>query len=222
MGKPKKIDKNLLYDLYYNQGLTAKEICKILDIKQPVTIYKYMNQYGFERRNTCQELKKRTMNGMDDKQFKEYLTLQYQTLSINQIAQKLNVSPITIYKYMDDYQIKRHNQKESNAIFNKGNRNSYKGGRISHGDGYIKLLCPEHPRANVYGYVLEHIIIAETKIGRYLKADEVVHHINGVKNDNRPDNLLVLTKHEHSQLHKNGSNLYKSVEQIVKEGGLNG
>lgn len=50
---------------------------------------------------------------------------------------------------------------------------------------------PEHPRADKAGMVLEHIPILESVLGRSLDwlAGEQVHHINGVKDDNRPENL---------------------------------
>lgn len=50
---------------------------------------------------------------------------------------------------------------------------------------------PEHPRADKSGMVLEHIPVLEEKIGRPLdwRRGEQVHHINGVKDDNRPENL---------------------------------
>jgi HNH endonuclease len=55
--------------------------------------------------------------------------------------------------------------------------------------GYIMLLNRDHHRSQQNGYVYEHIIVMEDKIGRRLIARENVHHINGIKDDNRPENL---------------------------------
>jgi hypothetical protein len=48
---------------------------------------------------------------------------------------------------------------------------------------------------------LEHRVVIENIIGRELKPDEIVHHINKKKRDNSPENLVVLTRSEHSSLH---------------------
>lgn len=67
--------------------------------------------------------------------------------------------------------------------------------------GYLKIRVPRHPRADRRGWVLEHIFIAEKKIGRPLKGNEQVHHINGTKDDNRLENLEVMDGIEHNRMH---------------------
>lgn len=73
--------------------------------------------------------------------------------------------------------------------------------KLKHTKGYILIHYPEHPRAH-NGYVLEHIVVAEQKVGRPLLVQEQVHHLNSVKSDNRPENLVVLSAKEHSHIHK--------------------
>lgn len=68
-------------------------------------------------------------------------------------------------------------------------------------DGYIKVYVPDHPHATADGYVMKYTLVMERHIGRLLNEDEVVHHVNHVRNDNRLENLRLMTKHEHQSLH---------------------
>lgn len=66
----------------------------------------------------------------------------------------------------------------------------WKGGRYVTKEGYVRIYRPDHPAAHGRGgYVAEHRIVMEGKLGRLLERHETVHHINGDKGDNREENL---------------------------------
>jgi len=80
-----------------------------------------------------------------------------------------------------------HREIVSDAMKGELNPN-WNGGRRKH-DGYILVLSPNHPYAQVDGYVREHRLVMEKKIGRYLLPEEVVHHDDENKANNKPENL---------------------------------
>jgi hypothetical protein len=80
---------------------------------------------------------------------------------------------------------------------------AWSGGRIRLVTGYIAVHAPTHPGADPRGYVLEHRLVAESILGRRLRRSEVVHHINGITDDNRPENLRVFaSQSEHVAHHR--------------------
>jgi hypothetical protein len=72
-------------------------------------------------------------------------------------------------------------------------------------NGYRVIYELDHPAAmqneNWKGYVYEHILVSEKYLGRRLYSEEVVHHLDGIRNNNRNENLLVLTRGQHAKLH---------------------
>jgi DNA-binding transcriptional regulator YiaG len=66
---------------------------------------------------------------------------------------------------------------------------------------YTVLFIPGHPLASKTGYVYEHRLVLSQKLGRWLRPEEHTHHINGNRRDNRPENLLLVSKGKHRQFH---------------------
>lgn len=90
--------------------------------------------------------------------------------------------------------------------------NAWKGGRIKTVDGYVQIYSPGHPKVGKRnGYVREHVLVMEKKLGRYLKDGENIHHKNGIKDDNRIDNLELWVTTQPS-----GQRVEDLIEFIVK------
>lgn len=87
--------------------------------------------------------------------------------------------------------------------------------------GYIYIHSPNHPNRDVRNYVAEHRLVVEKHIGRFLLKTEVVHHKNGIKDDNRIENLeLFKNQSEHIKHEYIYSNFFreKSKEYQFKKG----
>lgn len=123
-------------------------------------------------------------------------------LSVIEIAKILNCSRSVIFNRLKEYKIKIRNLKEARKVspFHKGkNAHNWKGGRFNNKDGYILVLCPNHPHKTTGDYIFEHRFIMEIKLGRYLNKNEIVHHINGIRTDNRIVNLCLVNRKNHEK-----------------------
>lgn len=75
-------------------------------------------------------------------------------------------------------------------------------GQKDEGEGYRWIYTMHNDQGRKKGWIQEHILIAEWVSGKRLESDEVVHHINFIKNDNRPDNLIIMKNNEHLAYHQ--------------------
>lgn len=127
------------------------------------------------------------------------------------------------------YCSKKCESKRKHIAWNKGKKNpnwiGEKNPRWNNGKmfnkstGYIYIRTKNHPNGkhcvhhkNI-SYVAEHHLVMEKHLGRYLKPQEVVHHINGIKTDNRIENLMLFnSKSSHILNHwKNGSYRFRNI-----------
>lgn len=92
--------------------------------------------------------------------------------------------------------------------------------RIRNKDGYVLIYMPEHPRA-VKNRVFEHIVVWEKEHNMTIPDGYVVHHINGIKNDNRIENLLMMSVSEHIVLHHTNKKRSAETRRKISEKQIN-
>lgn len=109
-----------------------------------------------------------------------------QGMSCTEIAKALGTSAETIRTMLVQHGVPRRPVGSSPMEKNP----AWRGGKRLDKTGYVLVRKPDHPQA-VNGYVREHRLVAEEMLGRYLDPDEVVHHIDGDKQNNAPENLEV-------------------------------
>lgn len=169
---------------------------------------------------------------------KDFLIKEYvnQEKSIWTIGREVSIDKETVRRYLKKYNLlrtkseaskvgKRHHKKECLCLScrcKKGltygeNNPSFKGYRLKNHEGYIFLYLPNHP-SRINNYIAEHRYIMEQHIGRYLKPTEIIHHKNGIKDDNRIENLhLCNNRKEHHKYHygyRKGVKEYGQVEAL--------
>ena len=150
-------------------------------------------------------------------------------LSIGQISKKTHIGKWAIQKVLIKYGYPLRSRREAYYLavkqgrvgLKKGRRmgkdaNSWKGGRTINSCGYMYLLLSDHPRANAGGYVSEHLVVWEKANNKSLPKGWHIHHINGIKLDNRPENLLALPSRKHSLIIPELSKRIWELEEELK------
>jgi hypothetical protein len=129
--------------------------------------------------------------------------------STNELARRVGLCAQTVRKRLRaaGIEIKKTGFRSPKSVTYSGPAHtSWKGGTYRHTDGYVYEYAPNHPAAaTAKGYVLQHRLVMERKLGRLLRNHEVVHHLNEVKHDNRPENLELTSRSVHMQGHKAGT-----------------
>lgn len=170
-----EISDDTLRSLYWGQGLSGKQIAKRLGCS-PAAVSMRMKASGIKTRSPH-----------------DYPPSEKQIAAWRENGKKLGQS---------------ESNKKRAAVLGRKNKGRRKRSDYEFGghekvrdDGYIKVYVPDHPCATKDGFVMKHRLVMERHLGRYLTPDEDVHHINHVRNDNRLENLMLLTKKEHAALH---------------------
>lgn len=172
------IEKDQLSSDYKRLG-SMEKVAKSYGVSKKL-ILNYMNKYGIQR-NERKKLSE-TINLIKP--------LLLEGLSVGEISKKTGYSRTTVERVA-----KRTNIKPNNKY--------HKGYILTH-NGYKMLSAPDHPYCDSKGYVREHRLVMEKAIGRYLRPDEVVHHINHDKTDNRIENLEITDLPTHTKEHHLG------------------
>lgn len=147
--------------------------------------------------------------------------------TMHDIASKLGIAVGSVYNIMKEFGLYRRaphtwftghtHSEEARRSFSKthkgkvvseetkqkmrGPRKHGLGHRKKRHDGYIGVYLPDESNSKHRTYIMEHVYVMEQAIGRKLKDDEVVHHINHVRDDNRLENLKLMTRKEHCSFH---------------------
>lgn len=131
-----------------------------------------------------------------------------------------NKTPLAIYKKARKLGLKSSDEIkfQNRSKAHSGEKcNFWNGGKGKTSKGYNLIFQPDHHRADSRGYVLEHILVFEQETGISVPADCCVHHLNGIKDDNRIENLCMMTHSAHTVMHHTGAKRTAETKRKISE-----
>lgn len=199
----KAISKKDLEDAYIKRKLTMKEVSEEMGVSVGL-VHKKIHEYGIPIRGRKEAIAALKANGwVMPEEKRRAISEAHKGKKLSERAKRL-IAEAHKGKY-----------KKPKEYFN-----GLKGGNEKlRKDGYVAVYVPDHPNANKEGYVMKHRLIMEQHIGRFVGKDEIVHHKNHDRADNRIENLEIMSKKEHAALHmteRHKANLVKYVTTRVR------
>jgi hypothetical protein len=145
-------------------------------------------------------------------------------LSIPEIAKRFKVFPTTLYRFFRLRGIPTRSGHEVRKLtFSKKPQPKgelsphWKGGRFKQGR-YVMIYAPDHYRARPgTPYAPEHLVVWERTHGKRLPDGWQIHHLNGITDDNRPENLIALPSRQHILILRELKNRIRQLEAEIRE-----
>ena len=193
-----KLNDDLIVDLYINKKESKKEIARKLGVSDSA-IHRRLIDYGIKIRPPSESTRLISGKIFDD-DMPKIIGLYESGYTLEEIGRKYDVTRAIISKYLRRLNKTRtpEESKKMRGTTCRGENNPcWRGGRYQDNYGYVRIYNPSHHRATISHYVLEHILVWEEYNKRQLLKGYLIHHLNGIKNDNRPQNLVAMKNGEH-------------------------